>query len=678
MEENGFIFCKEQKDFISLQIKEEVFLPIRLINDKPVFVLSKSKTTDAFDKANNSWMEQEIVSVPDPLGIYGETLIGLRRTERPKNNPPPKPSAIMEEETFKTLFPIFIHPENEWMLMALIEGMENPKILGWLYEQVDSLPDKTRAKKFRSQILLNSCLPNEIISKSCIFCNVTQSQVINSLDRHNSAIAINNDFPFGPVMHKVLMLQERKHDISEINAFEIESFYELLFEISVKARKQYGDFLDGVTYGMNYGLPKIIKGTQIIASGASQPHLHSQVAGITKFSNNSGDKIGNICRYYHTKYTRDYLADYLTALRNANLIVDEDDFTVLYVPIAQRFNYELQIMVKDPKIGNILETNSDIWKSIAKMEHLAYNIYQNEELSIQSFNTIMHSTRFSHKNTYLQRLIISIYPRTTILALSELANRNVVDSFPFASASKLIGIKKYVKQVGKKRLKVLIVSAHPDDIELSCSGLIIELRKRNHEVNAVIITNGCGGINRDSVVRENEANSAGKILGLKTITFGRIQDGQAYPTDTLYNMIESQIKRHNPDIVITHGRIETEHTDHKNISTSVSTVVSRYPRILPPIHFEVPVYKIDDLFVPNIYISIDEEIFKVKKEAINEHISEVKNGTIKMDLVEERMTQRAKEIGGNIEYSEAFYVKGKENVIRQLQELLPFISIKQG
>jgi hypothetical protein len=66
--------------------------------------------------------------------MHGETLIGQRRVERPQTKARPAPRASLEEETFKALFPIFAHPENEWLLSALVEGIEHSNILGWIYK----------------------------------------------------------------------------------------------------------------------------------------------------------------------------------------------------------------------------------------------------------------------------------------------------------------------------------------------------------------------------------------------------------------------------------------------------------------------------------------------------------------------------------------------------------------
>jgi LmbE family N-acetylglucosaminyl deacetylase/galactose-1-phosphate uridylyltransferase len=650
---------------------------LEVANGRPSFVIKVLETTPAFDKNTHKWSPQTITCVPDPLGINGETQIGKLRAERPRSEAPPPPSARFDEDTFKSLFPIFAHPQNDWLLSSLVEGTENGRILGWIYNQLDQIPilselDRKRVDSLRKQILLNPAVPPEILFTTCIFCNVKGEQVQDSMPREQSVFSIHNDFPFAPIMHKVLILKERKHDIAEITANEISYFYEMLYRVVKEAKEKFGKSLDGITYGMNYGLPRIVKGRSVIASGASQPHLHSQVAGLGADSFNAADRIGIMCNAYRRKYRRDYLEDYLTALRDANLIVEENDEAVLFVPIAQRFNYELQIMVKKRGLGNILRTFPRIRRAIGELEHLAYMLYQHDELGIQSFNTVMYATRFSGKPNLYQRLIVSIYPRTSILALSELAHRSVVDSYPWVAAARLRGIRDEVRN-RPRQLVALVITAHPDDLELGAGGFISELIKRQHHVHSLVVTDGCGGTGRSPELRQHETNAAAKSLGLATVNFGLIRDSQAHAGDTLYGLIDAQIKRHKPDFIITHASVNTEHTDHKNISEAVKTVCARQKLAIYPLMLEVPVYTLDESFHPSVYVKLDFPAVEKKLAAIKEHKSELKRKTIDLDKVRQRAELRAREIGTGVQFAEAFSFEGPTEVRIQLAAWLPFL-----
>jgi LmbE family N-acetylglucosaminyl deacetylase/galactose-1-phosphate uridylyltransferase len=670
----GILFAGPDTAVPSLPIRGHLRTPLHFDGNEPWLVVERLQTTQAFDRATHQWTAQSVTSISDPLGINGETLIGQRRTERPKADAKPAPAAEFEESTFETLFPIFADPRNDWLLSALVEGITNPRILGWIYNQLGSIPDRQRVDNLKKKLLLNPDVPEDILFANCIFCNVKEGQVIDSLGRPGSAISIHNDYPFAPLMHKVFILQQRKHDISQITAEEVFCFYQLLYECAAKAKKALGHALDGFTYGMNYGLPRIHKGRQVIAAGASQPHLHSQVGALTPASYNAADQLGLICHAYQEVHKRDYLADYLEALRRAELIVEEDEHAVLFVPIAQRFNFELQIMVKNPKVGNILDTDLDMRKSLGHMEHLAYMIYQHAEVDIQSFNTVMYATRFSSVNDCGQRLILSIYPRTTIMALSELAHRTVVDSMPWQAAARMKGARKDVLTSGPRKLSVLVVGAHPDDLELGCGGTISIFRTKGHKVNALVVTDGSAGKNRVPEHREKEANAAAKVLGIENVMYGKIRDGQAQG-DALYNLISAAIERQSPDVVLCHAHVGSEHLDHKNVSEAVRTVCNR--RKLFPLMFEVPApnYKDDGSFIPKLYVSFGEETMKKKIEAISEHKSEMKRNTISIDAMLKRSQQRATDVGAGETYAEAFAFNGPEGELAKLSQLMPFITL---
>ena len=73
------------------------------------------------------------------------------------------------------------------------------------------------------------------------------------------------------------------------------------------------------------------------------------------------------------------------------------------------------------------------------------------------------------------------------------------------------------KPAGKKKLRVVVFGAHPDDPESGCGGLMALLRKDGHEVIAGYATCFRGdrkiGKEREADVRRREATAACKILG---------------------------------------------------------------------------------------------------------------------------------------------------------------------
>lgn len=63
-------------------------------------------------------------------------------------------------------------------------------------------------------------------------------------------------------------------------------------------------------------------------------------------------------------------------------------------------------------------------------------------------------------------------------------------------------------------MKILVIAAHPDDIEPQMGGTIAKYIKEGHEVKMVLLTRTGGKIEK---IREKEGNKAAKILGAELL-----------------------------------------------------------------------------------------------------------------------------------------------------------------
>ena len=64
------------------------------------------------------------------------------------------------------------------------------------------------------------------------------------------------------------------------------------------------------------------------------------------------------------------------------------------------------------------------------------------------------------------------------------------------------------------RLDVLSIAAHPDDTELTCGGTVIKMAEAGYRVGALDLTAGESGTRGNARLREREAASASRALGL--------------------------------------------------------------------------------------------------------------------------------------------------------------------
>ena len=64
-------------------------------------------------------------------------------------------------------------------------------------------------------------------------------------------------------------------------------------------------------------------------------------------------------------------------------------------------------------------------------------------------------------------------------------------------------------------LDALCFGAHPDDVELTCGGLVARLAAHGHAVGIANLTRGELGTRGDVTVRAAEAQAAAEVLGAK-------------------------------------------------------------------------------------------------------------------------------------------------------------------
>lgn len=111
------------------------------------------------------------------------------------------------------------------------------------------------------------------------------------------------------------------------------------------------------------------------------------------------------------------------------------------------------------------------------------------------------------------------------------------------------------------KLDVLAIGAHPDDVELGCSGALINEVKRGKKVGIVDLTQGELGTRGTIETRYQEAADAARIMGIHTRENLKFRDGFFVNDETHQLKLISAIRKYQPEIVI--GNImEDRHPDH--------------------------------------------------------------------------------------------------------------------
>jgi LmbE family N-acetylglucosaminyl deacetylase len=143
--------------------------------------------------------------------------------------------------------------------------------------------------------------------------------------------------------------------------------------------------------------------------------------------------------------------------------------------------------------------------------------------------------------------------------------------------------------------RVLIVVAHPDDIDFGAAGTIAGWTAAGIEVAYCVATYGDAGGFDDTpreqmpVLREAEQRAAAKILGVDDVTFLGYPDGAVTVTLDLRRDIARQIRRVRPQRVLVPSpernwqRIPASHPDHMAVGEAAMCAV--YPDARNPLAF---------------------------------------------------------------------------------------------
>jgi len=111
------------------------------------------------------------------------------------------------------------------------------------------------------------------------------------------------------------------------------------------------------------------------------------------------------------------------------------------------------------------------------------------------------------------------------------------------------------------KLDILVMAAHPDDAELSCSGTILKHIAAGKKVGIVDFTRGELGTRGTPEIRLQESADATKILGLHTRENLGIRDGFFRNDEETQLKLIEVIRKYQPDIVLANA-LEDRHPDH--------------------------------------------------------------------------------------------------------------------
>ena len=225
--------------------------------------------------------------------------------------------------------------------------------------------------------------------------------------------------------------------------------------------------------------------------------------------------------------------------------------------------------------------------------------------------------------------------------------------------------------------RVMVVSAHPDDPDISAGGSVARMADNGTEVVYVVVSDGSQGgedpKQKDSelvAIREKEQKAAARVLGVKKVEFLGYKDGHLTPDLKLRGDIVRMIRKYKPELVITHipGRVLDQpmggsHPDHLAVGEATMAAVypdSRNPRAFRSLLKEgLEAHEVKEVWIPfwtsGEYLVDISSTLDRKIEALKKHKSQVAKPGKEWDF-EKWLRKRHREVGqrGGYRYAESF------------------------
>ena len=206
-------------------------------------------------------------------------------------------------------------------------------------------------------------------------------------------------------------------------------------------------------------------------------------------------------------------------------------------------------------------------------------------------------------------------------------------------------------------MKIFVVGAHLDDIELACGGTLAKAVEAGHQVKVVIMsksgyTNYDGRVMRKDEDAVQEGMNALKILGIDDIEILDFSTKDIPYDSQVIEAIDGRMSQFDPDVIFTHHPFDT-HQAHVGVSKSTISAARRKNTVFlfEPI---TPSGRSYVAFKPQMYVDITSTIDK-KIESLKNHVTEYRKfGEEWITGVTCRAGFRGYEIGK--QYAEAFEV----------------------
>ena len=209
---------------------------------------------------------------------------------------------------------------------------------------------------------------------------------------------------------------------------------------------------------------------------------------------------------------------------------------------------------------------------------------------------------------------------------------------------------------------VLVITAHPDDVDFGAAGTVAVMTKKGVDVVYCIVTDGdAGGSDRSTTreqrgeLRRKEQTDAAKQVGVGAVIFLGHEDGKVVADLALRRDLSRVIRQVKPDRVICQSpelnldRIYASHPDH--LAAGQAAISAVYPDARNPFAFpELLEEGLEPHSVPEVWVmamnnptvAVDTtNVLDQKLAALRSHDSQIGDG----EHIEELLTTWGRQIG---------------------------------
>lgn len=196
--------------------------------------------------------------------------------------------------------------------------------------------------------------------------------------------------------------------------------------------------------------------------------------------------------------------------------------------------------------------------------------------------------------------------------------------------------------IGKR---VLLITAHPDDMEFSAGGTVARWSAEGCEIGLCIVTDGSSGSDDPEMTpaklkqtRHTEQHAANEILGITSLFNLDLPDGMIVPDLALRRQLVRVIRQFKADVVVCqdptswfHGNRYINHPDHRAVATAAVEALfpaagnrNYFPELLEE---GLEPIKIHEVYIsnaqqPDVWVDIT-DFMDQKVEALRQHKSQM-------------------------------------------------------